>query len=236
MLGKLKVLGVALAIGVALGAVTASGAMAGSLTVTDSIAEPVPIELHGSQVPGENHVFTMTDDNNLTVKCPTATFTGKLKETGSTVQVHPTYTEGGGEKCKGFLGINTTVNTVNCDYLIHFGDTVGSEGHYGGTVDLVKSGASNCGIVITAATCQVTVDAQTGLGSITGINMPNGTETDDITVKAEIKNIHYTVNTDGLFCPLIDKKDTGVEGDYVGNTTFTGVHALGGPANLFLEM
>jgi hypothetical protein len=237
MIRNLKVLGLALVAVLALGALMASVASAGKLTVTSPETEPFPVKLHAEQVAGENHVFTLTDDENLEVKCPTATFAGTQNEnTSSTVQVHPTYTEGGGEKCKGFLGINATVNTATCDYVFHIGETVGSEGHYGGTVDIVKAGEAACGIVVTAATCQVTVDAQNGLSALTGINMPNGEATDDVTVKAEIQNIHYTVTNDGLFCPLKNGQTTGVKGDYVGNTTVQGTDANGNPANLFIEM
>jgi hypothetical protein len=218
------------ALAMALGALLASSALVAPIASAGSLsASSYPAILHGEQVSGESHVFTLTDDESLTIKCSTITFTGTLSETSSTVSVHP---DDGGESCTGFLGIEASVAGDDCDLLAHIGNTTGGSGHYAGTVDLVKSGSESCGLFVTAATCQVAVEAQTGLGSLTAINM-GGT---DVTIKAELKNIGYLVTKDGLFCPLKNGKGSGVEGDYTGNTTFTAKNTEGKAVNLSFEM
>jgi hypothetical protein len=224
MVRTFRVLALAAGVLAVFGACLPSLASAGSLT-----SSKFSTGLHGTQVPGEEFILTLTDDNNLEIHCPEVTYSGNLSATSSTFTVHPEFkSSGGGEPCRGFLGIEALVNSDSCNFEFHIGGTTGSEGHYGGTVDIVKREVAPCGIVITAATCQVKVDSQFGLGSLTFINM-GGT---DVTVKHQIQFIHFTVTNDGLFCPLANGKTTGVEGDFTGNLTLQGSEG----ANLSVEM
>jgi hypothetical protein len=208
MIRSFKALGLALIALAAMTALSASAAQAGTLTV-----EPGPtVTLTGEQT--EKHKFELTD--HLIEGKPAATECGKahFKHVGAgvgngaeTVTVHPEYTE-----CKAF-GLNATVNTTGCDYLLHLGAVTGTGWHV--TTDVVCAAGSL--IKITTATCEVTVGAQTGLATS---QVTNGTTVSpmDLILHTKITGIKYTVVKDGIGCPL---SGTGSfsKGDYNGTTT-----------------
>jgi hypothetical protein len=225
---KFKALGLAAVAALAIVAVAAS--MAQASNPGKLMATSYPATLHGSQVEGENHVFTLTDNSSLTTECTTATFTGTQKEASSTSTVHPEYGKGGG-KCTAFLGLSATITTDGCNYLFHIGNTITPGGNWDGTVDIECEAGKSISIV--AGTCEVKVDAQNGLSTVEGINMAGSPS--DVTVKANVKNIHYTVTKDGFLCPLEGVGKEFVLGDYTGNTTITAKDSLGNAEALTIE-
>jgi len=214
MVRKLKALGLALVAVLAMSAVVASAANAGSLYNTNGT---YPVTLHGEQEAEKTHVFTLTDNSNLTTTCTTATFAGTLSGTSSTATIHPTYGKAtGAGNCTAF-GLSAEITTTGCDYVFHIGNTITS-GVYDGTVDIVCSGTNK--IIIVAGSCEVQVGSQNGLATVTGNNVA-GSNPDDVTITAEVEGIDYTVTKDGFLCPL---SGTGnfTEGDYTGATTVKG--------------
>jgi hypothetical protein len=227
---KFKALGLAAVAALAIVAVAAS--MAQASNPGKLMATSYPATLHGSQVEGENHVFTLTDNSNLTTECTTATFTGTQKEASSTSTVHPEYGKGGG-RCSAFLGLTATITTDGCNYLFHIGNTITPGGNWDGTVDIeCEAGKA---ITIVTGTCELRVDPQKGLSTVEGINMLEAKPAADVTVKTNVRNIHYTVTKDGFLCPLEGLGKEFVLGDYTGNTTITAEDTLGNAEALTIE-
>ena len=106
-------------------------------------------------------------------------FEGTLTEASETLTVTAKHTE-----CQAFGFISATVAMESCDYVFHTS----------GVVDVI------CGtkpIKIVSSSCTSTIGEQKGL---TTLELANGTA--DVTAKANVTGIAYTVTKDGLFCPF----------------------------------
>jgi hypothetical protein len=188
-----------------LGVVALVAAFASSAQASTFTAGKYPATIAGTQV--GQHVFSI--ENNLTVKCQGATFHGTLSAASSTAQLHPTYTV-----CSAFGFLEATINSAGCDYLFHAGSEVAADKH-AGTVDIVCSAGAS--IVIAASTCEVSVPAQTGLGSS---NIENNTNPNDATATGSLTGIKYTKTKDGFLCPFAGT-GTKTDGGYAGTATAT---------------
>jgi hypothetical protein len=217
MIRKVNVLGLATVAVLAMGALLASAAQAGTLETETGGS----VLLHGEQVEN-SHVFTLTDNGNLTTTCTGATFSavGETANGSSTIESHPEYSG-----CTAF-GLSATITTTGCNYLFHIGEETGA-GEFGGTVD-IKCGTG--AIVITAGTCEVKVGTQSGLNSGTATDSGGAGNLMDILLHSNTTNIHYTVTKDGFLCPL---SGTGnfTQSDYTGTTTIRCYHTKVEPAN-----
>jgi hypothetical protein len=209
MIRKIKTLGLAMVAVLAMSALAASAASAG---VTE-IEGGTSATLHGAQVEN-SHVFTLTDNSNLTTTCKTATFsaTGETANGTSTIETHPEYSE-----CTAFAGLTATVTTTGCNYLFHLGAETAA-GEFDGTVDIVCTGENT--IKITAGTCEVKVGSQTGLTAGTSTNSGGAGSSMDLLLHTKSSKIKYSVLKDGFLCPL-SGVGSYTESDYTGTTTVT---------------
>jgi len=211
---RLKGLGLAMLAVLAMGSVAAQGAQGatpGLLT-----AEAYPATLSGTQL--NTHIFTLTGLGTA-FECEVTKLSGSLASPGSsTVTVTPTY-----EKCKWF-GQSLTYDVEGCDFLIHIGETSGS--NYSGTTDIVcpvgKVIKLTSGIV--GNRCEIQIGPQTGLGKVEGINKAGPPK--DVELKLSLTGITYKVTKDEGVCALSKVGETFKDGDYSGNVTLTGSSGL----------
>ncbi len=173
MTRKIKTLGVALFAVLALTAVMASAASAASYTASSYPVTGTAISEVG------NDVFTTEGG---TVECKSH-FHATLGGTSKDLTVEPTYS---GCKAFGFLSAEVT----GCKYT--FTEPTGTAPNF--TVQVHVIGACT----IKASTCHVTVPVQGPLNHVGITNLATG----DVSVKATVSNINYTVNTDGFLCPF----------------------------------
>ena len=104
------------------------------------------------------------------------------QEASETLTVTAKYTE-----CKAFGFLSATVEMKTCDYVFHTS----------GAVDVI------CGtepIKIVSSSCTSTIGEQKGL---TTLELANGTA--DVTAKANVTGVAYTVTNDGFACPFEGK-------------------------------
>jgi hypothetical protein len=213
MIRKFKTLGLALVAVFAMSAVVASAASATAGTLTTFPAGSTVIAT--AEQTGI-HKFTLTGhkigEGFAVTECTTAKFTGVAaspsKEGDTTVTVQPVY-----EGCKAF-GLNATITTTGCHYLLHTGTPTLTGGWHVVTDVVCTAGAV---IKIVTATCEVQVGSQNGLATSEATN--SGTSTAmDLVLHTNISGITYNVTKDGIGCPL---SGTGVknDGDYTGTTT-----------------
>jgi hypothetical protein len=152
MCRKIKAVGLALVAVLAVSAVAASGASAAAANFE---VETAPAFVHGVQE-GEN-TFTV---NSKTVKCPTMTFSATQNVLSiATLTVHPDY--GPANTCTAF-GMAGTVTTTGCNY--QFNQPAGTTPTFTGTINIACGSGS---IVITTASCTVTIGSQGPLNGIT---------------------------------------------------------------------
>jgi len=182
-------------------------ALASPASASTFTAEKYPAAIEGTQV-GE-HVFTI--ENNLTVRCQNATFSGTLSEASTTITITPAYTV-----CTAW-GFNATVNFNGCDYLFHAGKEVAVDKH-SGTVDIVCSPGNSIVISGGGGICQVTIEAQTGLSTS---NIENNTSPMDATATGSLTGIKYTKTKDAFGCPFAGT-GTKTDGGYAGTATAIG--------------
>ena len=176
MTRKLKTLGVALFAVLALTAVAASAASAASYT-----ASTYPTTGTGESALG-NDVFTTEAGK---VECQSH-FEGTLTESSKHLTVTAKYTG-----CKAFGFLNATVS--HCKYTFTE-PTLTEVDTYHAEVDVV---GAPCTIV--ASTCEVSVPTQGPLGIV---EITLDTIAKDVTVKANVSKIKYTVTKDGIGCPF----------------------------------
>jgi hypothetical protein len=213
MIRNLKALGSALVAIFAMSAVVASAAQATAGTLT---SEGKSVIVTAEQV-GE-HQISFTDHliggQPFGWKCKKVTFTGTqaVSEGATTLQTHPIYQE-----CI-VGGLNATITTTGCDYLFHIGTPTLSGGWHV-TTDIVCNAGSV--IKIVTATCEMTIGGQTGLTTSELTNAGGVGTAMDLLLHTSITDIKYTVNKDGIGCPL---SGTGSfsKADYVGTTTVKG--------------
>ena len=113
-------------------------------------------------------------------------FQGTLNGPSSTLTITPIITG-----CKAFGFLNATVTMNGCDYL--FTEPTGTAPSFSAIVDVVCPVGKV--IEISAGTCKVTIGPQGPLSSVAISN--TGT---DVSVKATITGIAYTVVADGFGC------------------------------------
>lgn len=176
MTRKLKTLGVALIAVFALTAVMASAASAVNYT-----ASKYPTTGTGTSLKG-NDVFTTEGG---TVKCASH-FEGTLTEAKNSMTVKATYTD-----CEAFGFLSATVDMGSCDYL--FTEPNASNN----AVADVQCTDSTKPIRVVASTCEATIGAQTTTGHT---NITNSAP--NVSVRATVGGIKYTVTKDGFLCPF----------------------------------
>jgi hypothetical protein len=159
----------------AVGAVSAVSVSAASATNFE--CEKVPCLVEGT---GTGGIFEV---GGTSVECEKGLFKSEdVSAPSETLLILALY-----HKCKAFGIVNATVNMNGCDYTFHTN----------GTVDI---GPAGCGpISIKAATCEVTVGAQTGLSSVTYTNEVVGGKM-VVKVTAGVKSIVYHSNESGFGC------------------------------------
>jgi hypothetical protein len=175
MTRKLKMLGMAFVAVLALTAVSASAASAASYTASSYSTTGTGTSALG------NDVFTTEAGK---VECASH-FEGTLTAASTDLTIKTKYTS-----CKAFGFVEAKVS--GCVYT--FTEPTGSGDNYTAKVDV---SGSLC--TIEAGTCKVTVPAQGPLGTVT---ITNDTAAKDVTVKANVTGIKYTVVTDGFGCPF----------------------------------
>jgi hypothetical protein len=156
-------------------AVLALGAMVSSAAGAASFtASKYPTSVTSTSAKGNDKLTT----EGGSVECKTHQ-EGTLTAASSSITMITSYSE-----CQAFGFLNATV-IMGCDYVLQVS----------GVTD-IECPASNK-IVITAGTCEVQIGTQTGLSSV---SLSNGVG--DITAKANLSGIKYTVTKDGFGCPF----------------------------------
>jgi hypothetical protein len=171
---KAKILGLALVAVFSMSAVAASGAQA----VVNFHSDSTPTIVTAAAV--ETPTFVTSGG---TVKCTEESHKGTIAtSTTTTLEVAPTY---GGCTAFGFIGATVDVNS--CKYLYHLTQATAP---FTATMDIVCSGTDD--ITVTAGSCIVHVEPQTGLVHATMVNAGATTATKDITVTATFTLVKYT--------------------------------------------
>lgn len=234
MIRKFKALGLALVAVFAMSAMVATAAQATSGTVTFFPSNAQGVTFTAEQI-GE-HIFTLTD-HKVTVegkeefantKCKKAVFdaVGTVAAGATSVTVTPTYSE-----CKSF-GLTATIDHNGCNYILHSKTKIVS----GWDVETTLTCPAGKGITITAATCEVTVSPQSlpHTSEVTNAGVSSPETGMDLHLHTDITGINYTVNKDGIGCPL---SGTGnfVNGDYDGTTTIKAHDVNGNPVGITLH-
>ena len=120
-----------------------------------------------------------------------------------------------GKKCSGLGFAKATIEMNGCELLFHL--TAGGADNFGGTMDIVCPAGESMKVV--AATCEVSIGAQNGLGPI---SFTRNTASDDMTFGFAVGGtMAYNRVKDGLLCPLA-KTGALNDGDFIGSAT---VHA-----------
>jgi len=180
MTHKLKGFGLVLAAAVALFAVSASTASALKYT-----ASSYPVT-GTAESPLGNDTFKTEAG---TVECKSH-FEGSLGAAQSTLTVKAKYTN-----CRAFGFLEATVNMAGCSYEFTTPAET-SVDNYAASMH-VRCGAEP--ITITSGTCKLTIGEQSPTGTVAGTN---NTAAGDISVKAAVTGIKYSVTQDGFGCPF----------------------------------
>jgi hypothetical protein len=162
-------------LGAALVAVFAlTAVMASAASAAQYTSSVYPTTATGESPKG-NDVFTTEAG---TVECK-AHFVGTLTAASSDLTVTPTYTN-----CTAFGFVEASV--TGCKYTFTAVTTTSSSVHV----------VNPCTII--ASNCHVTVPNQGPLSSVATTNNAAG----DVSAKADVSKIHYTVVKDGFLCPF----------------------------------
>jgi hypothetical protein len=199
MTRKVRALALALPTMVAFVALASSNASAANYT-----ASTYPTTVTGTSAFGNDTFIT----EGGVVEC-SSHFQATLTAASSSVTVTPTYKSG----CWAFGFLEGSVETNGCDYL--FTEPTGSGDSYSASVDLTCPAFK--WIVIKAATCTVTVMPQLNLKSVA---LTDNTAAGDLSVKAGIKGIVYSVTQDGIGCPF-NGVGTKFGGEYIQHSAIT---------------
>jgi hypothetical protein len=125
--------------------------------------------------------------------CKTTNLTGSLAEASSSLTLHPTFSE-----CSAFGFVGATIVTTGCDFVFHAGEEI-AEHEFGGTADIsCEAGKS---ITMSAGTCEVKIESQTGRSSMSYTNKPESSP-ENFRLAASLTKIKYTKVKDGFLCPL----------------------------------
>ena len=245
MIRNLKTLGLALMAVFALGAVSASAASAGALT-TDG-----PVTLKATET-GEVTANRLTAFGAF-IQCPESTYAGHAVGGGfipsgaTTITLTPEYkqtTAGGAPNCIGPFGWSATVETNNCDYVVHVGAKTGSPADtYGGTIDVVCPAGKEITVRIwtsesdhtskpTEPFCILHVPPQTGLKGADATDTTNGTI--DVTGTVEGIRVLRTAQAADPSPVLCATSET-TTGKFDIDTTVTGKNEAGGATTISLS-
>jgi hypothetical protein len=189
--------------------------VAASTALADEFkAEKEPVVLTGQQ----GATLDTRSFHAGNAKCTTVTYKGTQATTSATtIQLAPTYSG-----CTD-VGLNSTVTTNGCEYLLHVPATAGVTT---GTRDIVCPGANE--ITITApnpalgkAKCITHIPPQTGLGVVTYSNLGAGT-TRENKVSLNLVGIKYSQTAGVAESGNCETRDGTTTGGYVGSITLTG--------------
>ena len=173
MIRKFKTLGLALVAVLAMSAVVASAASA------QFTADKYPTTGTATSALGNDDYKTEAGS----IECASH-YEGTLNAASSTTTLKPVLTG-----CKAFGFAEATINMNGCHYVLH--RTSATTSH------LTTTCPAGQVIRTTAGNCEVTYAAQSPTGSITTTNAGN-----NITLKANVTGIAYTVTKDGFLCPF----------------------------------
>lgn len=151
--------------------------------------------------------------------CSTAELEGTMDQASSTLGLHPVFSG-----CKAFGFLSATVETTGCGFTYHAGDEV-STGLWEGTLDVFCAGGST--ITITAATCQVKIEAQSGLDGPQFANLGSGV----LAIGQYVPDVVYNITNNGLLCPLSGTGNTS-DGEYTGTAQVTALDEFDDPVGL----
>jgi hypothetical protein len=185
MTRKLKMLGMAFVAVLALSAVSATAASAQKSYTCSAY----PCTATGESAIG-NDVF-QTEGGK--VECTSVYHVDAINAPTNDLTVTPTYTG-----CKAFGFVEAKVEMGSCHYTFTTPTETTGPDDLHAPVDVVCSEAAKP-ITVTAGTCKITIGAQTTGGVV---NITNDTAAGDVTVKAAVTGIAYTVVTDGFGCPF----------------------------------
>jgi hypothetical protein len=177
MTRKIKMLGMALVAVLALTAVAASAASAASYT-----ASTYPTTATGESALG-NDVFT-TEAGKVECK---SHFESTLKASSTDITITGKYTE-----CRAFGFLNAVVS--HCTYTLTEASAISVDTYNASAIHIIGSPCT-----ISAGTCKVSVPLQGPLGSL---EITDDTAAGDVTFKANVTGIKYTVTEDGFACPF----------------------------------
>jgi len=201
---RIRLLGLALVAVFAMSAVAASGASA----FTTFEAETYPVKIKGTQTNTQEFAV-----NSGSIQCKKATFEGSASGASATLKVKPKY-----EECT-FAALGAaTVEMNGCEYNLHAAGTVDVE---------CETGKK---IVVKAATCEVKVGSQSGLGGISYLIKGSG-KTREVEVSSEVKTIAYEESS-GLGCLTPGAHTNGV---YKGKVLGKGTNGEGVQEGIFLK-
>lgn len=153
-----------------------SAVAAGSAQAANFTASKYPTTVTAESAKGNDALTTEAG----TVECKSH-FEGTLTAAAETLTVNPKYSE-----CKAFGFLTMTIEMRSCDYVFHTS----------GAVDIICTNSAEP-IKLVASTCTATIGEQKGL---TTMELANGAG--DITEKANLTGIAYTVTNDGFACPF----------------------------------
>lgn len=177
-------------IGVLVTLLSAVGALAPMSASADPAftAAQYPATIQGTSAVGNEQIKT----EGGSVECKSS-FHAEAGGESATLNLAPTYSE-----CKAFGFLNATVHPNGCKYRLHLVEET-SVDKYKASFDIACEAGK--AIVVTAATCQLEIKSQAGLGSVA---LANNTEASpkDITFDPEVAGLAYTVTTDGFGCPF----------------------------------
>ncbi len=194
MIGKLKIMGLALVAVLAMSAVAASGAQAaGKLTSATS-----PVTLEGSTGIGSGEKF---DAFGASVECETSKYHTPLTATpAERLTVEPQY----GPLCTATGNLRATVTLNGCDFEI-YNAIVFTPGHYHVTTDIVCPAGKEIEIHIYGslalhnekkALCTLKIPPQVGLEGLDVTDVhPN------LVLEGEVVGIHATQERNSILCP-----------------------------------
>jgi hypothetical protein len=180
MICKLKLLSVGVFAVFVLVAATASPASAASYTASSYPTKAVGISPLG------NGTFTTEAGK---VECVTHYESHSLVASSSGWIVTTFFTE-----CRAFGFLSATVNMGSCSFQLL--TPSGSGDSYSAAVKILCSEAANP-ITVTASTCKMTIGEQSPTGSVA---ITNNTPEGDLSIKANVTGIKYTVTQDGIGC------------------------------------
>jgi hypothetical protein len=179
-----------------------------------------PATITGSNTKGSEVITT----EGGKVEC-NSHFVGSVSASTSTTILDPTYTN-----CQAFGFLEATVTTNHCHEYFHHTQKL-SSGVYKSHIDIVCTPTPPPvpppSYKIAAATCEIEIKGQTGLGNVKTTNLAGGT----ITMQHEVEKIAYTVTKDGFLCPFGgtgNKTDGKYTGDIVLSRAGGGTIDLGG--------